>query len=310
MANVYVTLSEGKGAEITFDSLVSNSFKEMIRREPWLKWQKRKLGGSREKWFLIADLSDEGDRDEWGLNRLQRLTNAFLDDGLILNFRNNQEEDYVLDYEKFVWKDGERRPAPAKDKPVKPAKEEKKEPKGTPLIQERANIRTKRVCTVSDKSKIICLDAETTGTSYAWDEILQLSIIDGNGAVLFNEYIKPGRKKTWPMAQKTHGISPDMVADKPTIAAYIDQLSDIIAGADLIVGYNHEVFDLKFLWAAGVSLPEVIPSYDVMLEYAKKAGRQSLSACAEHFCYQGCGNFHDSLEDVRATLHCFYAMTE
>lgn len=38
---------------------------------------------------------------------------------------------------------------------------------------------------------IICLDTETTGLNHYDDEILQLSIIDGSGAILFSEYVKP-----------------------------------------------------------------------------------------------------------------------
>lgn len=37
------------------------------------------------------------------------------------------------------------------------------------------------------KEKVLIYDVETTGLSYEDDEILQLSIIDGTGKVLFNE---------------------------------------------------------------------------------------------------------------------------
>ena len=169
-----------------------------------------------------------------------------------------------------------------------------------------------------DKSKVICLDVETTGLSSDIHEILQLSIIDGNGEVLFNEYIKPKKREKWEEAQEIHGISPSMVADKPIIDAHIPALNQILADADLIVGYNIKHFDLKFIRRAEISVPKDTEIYDVMLEFAPIFGEwddyfkdyrwQKLITCAEYYDYEGNGVFHDSLEDVRATLHCYYAM--
>ena len=58
--------------------------------------------------------------------------------------------------------------------------------------------------------------------------------------------------------------------------------------------------------------------YDVMLKFAPIYGEwnemrqdykwQKLAKCAEYYGFHGDGQFHDSLEDVRATLHCFNSM--
>jgi len=63
-----------------------------------------------------------------------------------------------------------------------------------------------------------------------------------------------------------------------------------------------------------------IKTFDVMLEFAPIYGKwddyhgdykwQKLSTCARYYGYKKKGQFHDSLEDVRATLFCFYAMLE
>ena len=171
-----------------------------------------------------------------------------------------------------------------------------------------------------DRSKIICLDVETTGLSFYSDEILQLSIIDGNGKTLFNKYIRPKHTDEWPEAEAIHGISPQMVADKPTIDDHIARINKILADAHLIVGYNSNHFDLSFMSAAGIDIPQNTRKFDVMLEFAPIYGDwneyyrdykwQKLCVCADWYGYQGSGDYHDSLEDVRATLHCFYAMTE
>ena len=171
-----------------------------------------------------------------------------------------------------------------------------------------------------DPSKIVVFDIETTGLSFENDEIIQLSIIDGNSNVLFNEYIKPTHVTEWDEAAAINGITPELVADKPTLEAYIPRLNEIMGNAELIVGYNSDHFDMTFLRNAGIVIPEETPTYDVMNEFSSVFGEwndyrndfrwQRLANCAEYYGYQGDGNFHDSLEDVRATLHCFNAMTE
>lgn len=96
------------------------------------------------------------------------------------------------------------------------------------------------------------------------------------------------------------------------MAAHRSRMNEILANAELIVGYNSDHFDLKFLRSVGIKIPE-IPTYDVMLEFAPDLRTmepllQKLATCADYYGYEAKGNFHDSLEDVRATLYCFYAM--
>lgn len=168
------------------------------------------------------------------------------------------------------------------------------------------------------KDKILCFDVETTGLSREEDEILQLSIVDGIGTTVFNEYIKPTRHESWDGAEAIHGISPSDVADKPTIEEYRDTLNDIFKDVQLLVGYNNIYVDNAFLKEAGIQIPEDVKMYDVMLKFAPIYGEwnemrqdykwQKLAKCAEYYGFHGDGQFHDSLEDVRATLHCFNSM--
>lgn len=167
--------------------------------------------------------------------------------------------------------------------------------------------------------KILCLDVETTGLDFENDEIVQLSIINGNGDVLFNEYIKPEHQTEWDAAEAIHGISPQMVRDKKTIREYLSELNALFADADMLVGYNSDYFDLPMLRHAGVNIPEDIPTFDVMHAFSPIYGDwskryktykwQKLSTCASFYDYVPEGGYHDSLEDVRATLHCYLAMT-
>ena len=83
------------------------------------------------------------------------------------------------------------------------------------------------------KHIIIFIDIETTGLSLKNDEILQLSMIDEDENVLFNEYFKPLNKTSWEKAEEINHITPKMVSDKPTfrdrlpvIQSYLDKYSE------------------------------------------------------------------------------------
>lgn len=164
---------------------------------------------------------------------------------------------------------------------------------------------------------LICLDIETTGVNPCSSEALQISIIDGEGTCLFNEYIKPKYATSWEGAERVNGISPAMVADKPTIDFYKTTLEKIINNASGIIGYNCKHFDLHLLGHLGIEINPAIPVYDLMHPFAIIFGEwndyhgdykwQKLITCASYYGYGSFGA-HDALEDVKATLHCFYQM--
>lgn len=164
---------------------------------------------------------------------------------------------------------------------------------------------------------IICLDTETTGINRLSDEILQLSIIDGSGAVLFNEYIKPVHHECWTEAERVNHISPSMVKDCKPLLYYADTIKQILENADVIVGYNLHDFDLPFISNNGVkyNTKEGAVIADVMIAFAKIYGEynnyyhdykwQKLQTCASYYSYNA-DKWHDALDDAKATLFCFY----
>lgn len=165
---------------------------------------------------------------------------------------------------------------------------------------------------------ILCFDCETTGTDSDNDEILQLSMVNGMGEVLFNELIKPHKTTSWPGAEKVNHITYDMVKNAQEISYYTERIQTLIERADVLVGYNIG-FDLGFLASAGLTFKDKV-IYDVMKEFSNQTGEwdeekkrykwYKLTSCAEHFKYQWKGEAHDSLADAQATLYCYYRIEE
>lgn len=111
---------------------------------------------------------------------------------------------------------------------------------------------------------MIILDIETTGLNSTDDEILQVSIIDGNNKVLFNKYMKPTHTECWDNAEAVNCISPAMVKDEKPFEFYKEKINEIIKGADLVLGYN-VLFDLGFLYENGIERVADDKVVDVML---------------------------------------------
>ena len=118
-----------------------------------------------------------------------------------------------------------------------------------------------------EPEKVMALDIETTGFYPPQDEVLSLAIIDGNGKNLFYEKFKPEHNTAWPEAQAVNGIAPGDVADGSIFTEETEYLNLLLAKAAVIVGYNHEGFDLPFLAQFGVCPPE-----DVKLAEMAEAG--------------------------------------
>lgn len=162
------------------------------------------------------------------------------------------------------------------------------------------------------KYKKVVLDFETTGLDADCNEILQVSAIDQDGNTLINEYCKPEFTTEWHEAEQIHGISPSAVKNKKHFKEYVEKLSDILSSTEQIIIYNAE-FEISFLKKYKVKFNKNI--YDLMLKFASIYGEwnsywesytwQKLSVCCSYYGYY-LGNAHDSLEDCKATLYCYY----
>lgn len=170
----------------------------------------------------------------------------------------------------------------------------------------------------SKTAKVIVIDAETTGLNCTNDELLQVSIISEEREVLYNSYLRPLYNTVWREAEKTNGITPDMVKDSPTVLTECVELNNILSQADVIIGYNHKEFDLEFLANIGCKIKDTAVIIDLMPIFSEIYGEwseyyddykwQKLTTCAEHYGYDWQGKPHDSLADCFATLYCYEKM--
>lgn len=160
--------------------------------------------------------------------------------------------------------------------------------------------------------KILALDIEYTGFT-ADAEILQVSLINGAGEILCNEYFKPKHLTSWEDSIPIHHITPEMVADKPSFSSYARRLSRYFAVAESIIGYS-TMQDIALLHKYGTAAPSKAIYLDVGEAYSYVHATETvprtyakLRDCASHYGYTDTG-WHDSLCDAQATLFCFRAM--
>lgn len=97
----------------------------------------------------------------------------------------------------------------------------------------------------NDPSTAIAMNFEATGYEYG-DELLQLSIINFKGDILFNSYFKPKKHKEWTKTEKENGITPEMVANAPQTSDMANQIVAIFNKANLVLHNNQNYFDYLF----------------------------------------------------------------
>ncbi len=154
---------------------------------------------------------------------------------------------------------------------------------------------------------LIFFDIESTGLNVLKDRIIQIALIKYSKDALFPEekdyLLNPGVPIS-PEAFAVHGISVDMVRNKPSFNDIADELFDWIGDADLS-GYNSDRFDIPMLLEefhrAGKRFSmENRKTIDVQKIFYKMEPR-TLKAAYKMYCGKELEDAHDALADVRAT---------
>lgn len=93
------------------------------------------------------------------------------------------------------------------------------------------------------------LDTETTGLEY-FDEIVQIAVLDADGQVLLDEYVRPHRP-IHPAAFAVNRITDAMLEDAPTFDRVWPRLKELLDGRN-VVCYNAD-FDARMIWQSQVA---------------------------------------------------------
>lgn len=163
--------------------------------------------------------------------------------------------------------------------------------------------------TLNVKKPIVFFDIEATGLNVIKDRIIQLAMVKYQpGQLLPDEMcllINPGPVLISEEAFKVHGISSQMVANKPTFDQVADKIWDFIGDSDL-AGYNSDRFDIPMLMEEFSRVGKELSLdnrniIDVQKIFYKMEPR-TLTAAYRFYCDKNLEGAHDALEDVRATV--------
>lgn len=154
--------------------------------------------------------------------------------------------------------------------------------------------------------KTLILDLETTGFG-STAEILQIGIIDSDGHILMNQYIKPTvceLTDTWSHAVEIHGITPERVANCPSLVSVLPAFVDITKGNHIVI-YN-AAFDTRFF---DKGITDYFGKVSCcMLDFAlayqgTSKPNKSLEFACKHIGYDfNKDSAHDAIYDCQATL--------
>lgn len=162
--------------------------------------------------------------------------------------------------------------------------------------------------------KAIFYDTETTGIKAKTDRVIELAAYDPAGNRTFDQLINPCS----PIPREAtaiHGISDEMVADKPKFSEVIDSFIEFCDGDTVLIAHNNDSFDVHFLREefarAGREMPEwkFLDSLKWARRYRPDLPRHSLQFLREIYGLSE-NNAHRALDDVIILQQVFQLMTD
>jgi DNA polymerase-3 subunit epsilon len=155
---------------------------------------------------------------------------------------------------------------------------------------------------------LVFFDVEATGLNVLKDRILQIALVKYTkklgGPVEKTYLINPGVPIS-DEAIAVHGITPEMLRNKPLFSQVGKEILDFIGDADL-AGYNSDRFDIPMLMEefhrAGLQFSiDKRKLIDVQKIFYKMEPR-TLKAAYKYYCKSELIDAHDAMNDVKATI--------
>lgn len=112
-------------------------------------------------------------------------------------------------------------------------------------------------------SEYVVFDLETTGTSYRYDEVIEISAIkvrDGQVLEEFSTLVNPQKPIPYGASAVNH-ITDDMVVDAPCFSQALMEFFEFV-GDMILVGHNIQSFDMNFIYRDAEKFYGKIPDND------------------------------------------------
>lgn len=150
----------------------------------------------------------------------------------------------------------------------------------------------------------VYLDTETTGLFPGeGDELLEIAIVQEDGKVLLDTFVRPLHNTEWPEAMAVNHITPEMVKGAPTLNEIAPLIKRAVRGRDVLIW--NAPFDAAFL--SGLLEKSVIicamREYGDYIEQTQpwnvsRAGRYKLEHTANDLGVEIEGEAHRALTDA------------
>ncbi|MBR7167498.1 MAG: 3'-5' exonuclease [Bacteroidales bacterium] len=162
---------------------------------------------------------------------------------------------------------------------------------------------------------LVFFDLETTGVQVGSDHIVEICLlkvaVDGRVST-YVQRVNPGMPIP-PQSTEIHGITDEMVRDKPTFKELSAEIANFIGDSDL-AGYNSNKFDIPLLveefLRVGINFDiSNRKTIDVQNIFHKMEPR-TLKAAYKFYCGKNLDNAHSAEADTMATYEILMAQIE
>jgi DNA polymerase-3 subunit epsilon len=157
---------------------------------------------------------------------------------------------------------------------------------------------------------IIFFDTETTGLDVGLDRIVSIAVtkVMPNGETISKSYLINPMIPISKEASDIHGITNDMVIDKPKFSQLAKSMHEFLKDSYL-AGYNNNYFDNQLLQEEFLRCGIEYPPYDIVsvdvCSIFKTYEKRDLTSALKFYCDKDMENAHDAIADNHATLEIF-----